>query len=322
MTVNPNQLGHIGVLMGGCSCEREISLKSGKAVFDALKNYGCHVSALDIASHREDAVLSLLRSPKIDVAFIALHGEFGEDGGIQSLLEKANIPYTGSGVSASRLAINKVLTQNTFKQNGIPVPEFEVFSKNSKINNAVFDRIKYFPVVVKPATQGSSIGITLVDNRKNLAAAIDKALEYDSEILIERYIEGKELTIGILGQTALPVVEIRPKNKFFDFTAKYQAGMTDYIIPAQISKEMTLKVQNAACEAHRVLGCRDFSRVDIVLDGEARFYVLEINTIPGFTATSLLPKAAKAAGIDFTELCLKLIALAYQRQKRPQASFA
>lgn len=317
-----NTLGHIGVLMGGCSSEREISLKSGKGVFTALKDYGCQVSALDITSQEESAILSLLKSAKIDVAFIALHGQLGEDGTIQAILEKANIPYTGSGVKASRIAINKITTQNLLKANHIPVAEYYIIKKGDAAVDKICKSIKNFPVVVKPANQGSSIGITLVESAKGLSTALEDAFRYDAEVLVERYIEGKELTVGILDEKALPVVEIRPKNKFFDFTAKYQAGMTEYIVPAEIPQDVSVKVQKAALAAHKAAGCSDMSRVDVMLDSQNNPFVLEINTIPGFTATSLLPKAAKADGLEFTGLCLKLVELAYRKQRKPQASLA
>lgn len=319
---NTTGFGHIGVLMGGYSSEREISLKSGKAIFEALKTHGCRVSPIDILLQDEEAILSLLMGSQIDVAFIALHGHLGEDGVIQSIIEKMNIPYTGSGVEASRLALNKVSAQAIFKKNQIPIPGYEVVSRGQRLNiDKLAGQIGRFPVVVKPSSQGSSIGIALVEDKRNLHEAIAKAFEYDGQVLIEQYIDGKELTVGILGQDSLPVIEIKPKAKFFDFTAKYQsAGATEYIVPAQLPKEVSVQVQKVAYQAHEALGCCDFSRVDVMLDKNNNSYILEVNTIPGFTATSLLPKAAMAAGMDFTQLCLKLVELAYKKQKRPQGS--
>lgn len=322
MSEDVSRLGHVGVLIGGCSSEREISLRSGKAIGDALKQGGCQVSALDIHFNDEGAIVSLLKNAKIDVAFIALHGQLGEDGVIQSILEKLHIPYAGSGVEASRLAINKISTQMIFQKNGIPVAGFQVVDEKEKQNlGAVMDKIKKFPVVVKPANQGSSIGIALAENKEGFLAALNDAFQYDKEILIEEYIEGRELTVGILDQTALPVIEIKPKRKFFDFTAKYQEGLTEYIIPAQLPADVTTRVQDLALRAHKVLGCLDLSRVDMMLDHFNNPFVLEINTIPGFTASSLLPKAAEAQGIDFTQLCLKIVGMAYRKQKKPQATF-
>lgn len=307
-----NQFGHIGVLMGGCSSEREISLKSGTAIYNALKNCGCHVSALDITSEDEGEILSLVKNAGIDVAFIALHGRLGEDGTIQSILEKAKIPYTGSGVAASRLALNKVSAQNVFKKNNIPIPDYVVIHKEDAGDpEKLLGRLSGLPVVVKPANQGSSIGISLVKDNPDLNAALKLAFQYDDEILVERYIVGRELTVGILDKTPLPVIEIKPKGTFFDFTSKYQPGMAEHIVPAAIPPQVARVVQDFALKAHQSLGCRHLSRVDVLLDKENHPYVIEINTIPGFTATSLLPDAAKHAGLDFAQLCLKLVGLAY-----------
>ena len=206
-----NRLGHIGVLMGGSSSEREISLRSGKAIFEALKQRGCQVSAIDINSSLEDAIISLLKNAAIDAAFIALHGQLGEDGVIQGILEKLKIPYSGSGVEASRLAISKVATQKRFRQNGIPVANFQVVEKNdAQAQKNTIEAIKNFPVVVKPSCQGSSIGITLVEKKENLWPALKEAFCYDHEVLVEEYIRGRELTVGILDDEALPVIEIKP----------------------------------------------------------------------------------------------------------------
>ena len=208
-------------------------------------------------------------------------------------------------------------SQKRLQENGIAVPDFQIFRKGAL---GGLEKVKSFPVVVKPSSQGSSIGITLVEKDEDLKAAIEEAVKYNEEVLVERYIEGKELTVGILDKKALPVIEIRPKHKFFDFTAKYQSGLTDYIIPAEIPPHIAEKIREMALKAHLVLGCADMSRVDVMLDKNNHPYILEINTIPGFTPTSLLPKAARAAGIDFTQLCLKLVELAYSKTKKPQTS--
>ena len=307
--------GRIGVLMGGYSSEREISLKSGKAVFEALHQYGCNVAALDIVSQDEKVIVDLIKTAHVEIAFIVLHGRLGEDGRIQSILEKMGILYVGSNAEASRRALDKTVAQQIFRENNIPVPENAVVGKGEKIKTAdILEKLNGLPVVVKPASEGSSIGVTLVDTAENLSDAVDNAFRYDDKVLIERYINGRALTVGILGQEALPVIEVRPKNKFFDFTSKYQSGMTDYIVPALLSRDVALRIQSIALKAHRVLGCSDFSRVDIMIDKEDCSYVLEVNTIPGFTSTSLLPKAAKVIGLDFTQLCLRLIGLACVRQ--------
>ncbi|MFA5059931.1 MAG: D-alanine--D-alanine ligase [Candidatus Omnitrophota bacterium] len=312
--VSSAALGRIGVLMGGYSSEREISLRSGRAILEALKNSGCSVEGIDIASHEKHVIVELIKKSSINVAFIALHGKLGEDGAIQQILEELKIPYTGSGVEASRLAINKAVSQNIFKKNNIPVPEHVIISGSIKASED--DLVKCLgglPVVVKPALEGSSIGITIVTDKAKLALALQEALKFGPDIIVERYVKGRELTVGILDDQALPVIEIKPQNPFFDFSAKYQAGTTQYLIPAPIAPELSRKVQEIALKAYQVLGCRHLSRVDVMIDAKDNPYVLEINTIPGFTSTSLLPKAAKISGIDFSQLCLRLVSLAYEK---------
>ncbi len=309
------RFGHIGVLMGGYSSEREISLKSGHAVFTALREAGCRASAMDITVQEEERIFQFIKESKIDVAFIALHGRLGEDGAIQAILEKAGIPYPGSGVEASRLAINKAKTLKMFKKKNIPVADHISLADESQLDIDAIVRSLSLPVVIKPSCEGSSIGISFVQQKEQLAVALATAFSYGNEVLVERYILGKELTVGILDQKPLPVVEICPKNNFFDFTSKYQSGMTEYKIPAQISPEETKRAQSVAMAAHEAIGCEDFSRVDLILDKEGNPFVLEINTIPGFTAMSLLPKAVQANGMDFTDLCLTLIRLAYEKKK-------
>lgn len=323
MSETAKQFGRVGVLMGGVSSEREISLKSGQAIVEALLRQGCQAVSLDIVDDEEERILSLLRESGIDVAFIALHGRLGEDGTIQSILEKANIPYTGSGVDASRLAINKVLAQNIFKKNGISIPSYVTLTKGDRFDvGAVVEKLKGYPVVVKPACEGSSIGISLANAKEELKDAVGYAWQYGDVVLLEQYIEGRELTVGIIGQEALPVVEIRPKCKFFDFEAKYTKGMTDYIVPAEIPKDVSERLQLVALRAHEALGCADLSRVDFMLDADLAYYILEVNTIPGFTATSLLPKAAQQQGISFDQLCFKLTKVAYGKKKENKGTGA
>ena len=311
-----SDLGHIGILMGGCSSEREISLKSGKAVYNALKEIGCNASSLVLESQDEKEVANLVGKAGIDLAFIALHGPFGEDGAIQTILEKIGIPYTGSDPKASQRAIDKVVTQTLLRDNGLPVADFVIFSKQDKKSAPNIGKIKKFPVVVKPAREGSSIGITLVQAKKDLEKAMEAAFAYGPEILIEQYIKGREMTVGILANEALPIVEIKTKAKFFDFQAKYQNPTTEYVVPAELPSEATREIQQVALKAYRLIGCSDFSRIDFMLDAKNNPFVLEINTIPGFTATSLLPKAAAAAGYTFSALCLKIIQLAYIKKVR------
>lgn len=307
------KIGKIGVLMGGPSSEREISLKSGKAVFQSLQSAGIDVVAIDIKTEDVAENLRLLKASRIDCAFLALHGWFGEDGQIQAILEELKMPYTGSGPQASRTAMDKTASREVFLKADLTIPRCKILEKSK-------GRVKDFnleqfglPLVVKPASQGSSVGLSIIDQHGQFSTALDLAFQYDEKVLIEEYIPGRELTVGILHEQALPLIEIMPKNRFFDFQAKYQSGMSEYIVPAQLPKAIAELVQAKAMLAHKILGCRDFSRVDIILRQDNTPFVLEVNTIPGFTETSLLPKAARASGIDFVELCVKLIELAYEK---------
>ncbi|MCX5712799.1 MAG: D-alanine--D-alanine ligase [Candidatus Omnitrophica bacterium] len=290
-----------------------MSLKSGRAVLESLSRLGLDAAAIDIKTDRYEDNARLLKSRDIDCAFVALHGKFGEDGGIQEILDDLNIPYTGSGVSASRLAMDKIASRRIFQVYGLSVPGYEILNKFFYNKN----RYKYhkfnFPLVVKPATNGSSIGLSIVEKPGLLDKAIKLAFDYDDNIILEEYIKGRELTVAILNDKALPVIEIVPKRKFFDYQAKYKYGLTEYLVPAPLSDGVKKKVQLCALKAHRILGCFGCSRVDIMLDDRSRAYVLEVNTIPGLTQTSLLPKAASKAGIDFAQLVLKLVGLAYAK---------
>jgi len=302
----------LGVLMGGYSSEREISLKSGRAISQALKEAGYKVTNIDITERNQEKILTQILEADIDIAFIALHGQLGEDGTIQTILEKAGIPYTGSGIEASRSAINKITTKELLKNNGIAVPRFIKVGTHPTFLNFNLKKVGCVPTfplpwVVKPVYEGSSIGISLVTKMEELENAIKIASQYGTEILCEEYIKGRELTVGILDQTPLPVIEICPTKSFFDFTAKYNKGMTEYIVPAKLSDTAVCSLQEAALKVHNIAGCKDFSRVDFILSEEGIPYVLEINTIPGFTETSLLPMAAKCVGINFQQLCQQLV---------------
>jgi D-alanine-D-alanine ligase len=307
--------GRVGVLMGGPSSERGISLKSGKAVLSALKNSGVEALGIDILTDNKEENIRLLNDYNLNCAFIALHGRFGEDGQIQEILEQVGLPYTGSGVTASRLAMDKIGALRIFKAGKLCVPRSQSLDKTSYNKNKDFKNELGLPLVVKPANHGSSIGLSIVELKQDLSAAINLAFQFDERIVIEEYISGRELTAGVLDEKPLPVIEIVPKRKFFDFEAKYQAGLTDYIIPAPLKAEISEKVQRAALEAHKLLGCFGCSRTDIILNKDNLAFVLETNTIPGMTATSLLPKAAGILGIDFNQLCLKLLELAYEKEK-------
>jgi D-alanine-D-alanine ligase len=307
------KLGRIGVLMGGPSAEREISLQSGEAVYTALKDIGADVSKLDITSDSQRETHDLISNNNIDIAFIALHGPFGEDGRIQNILQGLGMPYTGSGPRASFLAMDKIASRQIFVRLGLKVPASQFIDKNIYQNTD--NLFAGFPLVVKPATQGSSIGLSIVDNKEDLLKALDLAFQYDERVIVERYIGGREITVGILAEKPLPVIEIVPKNRFFDFQAKYQKGLTDYIVPANLPAEVKRIAQRSALLAHKSLGCFGCSRVDMILDQNNKVVVLEVNTIPGLTQTSLLPKAAKVVGIEFPDLVLRLLELAHAKKK-------
>ncbi|MBM7624384.1 D-alanine--D-alanine ligase family protein [Sporohalobacter salinus] len=307
----------VAVIRGGRSKERDISLKTGKAVYKALKSKGVDVIALD---PEEENFYQKLTDKDIDVAFIALHGRYGEDGTIQGLFEMMDIPYAGSGVLSSSLAMDKVVSKKIFKQEGILTPEFKVLNRESwkQQSQKLLSELKAefnFPLVVKPALEGSSLGLSIIKKKENLAKAVDEAFEYDSEILIEKYIEGKEITVGILGNqdlVVLPIIEIKPKNGVYDFEAKYTKGMTEFIIPARLEEEIYNWAQEMANKAYKVLKCSGMARVDLIVSKEGKPYVLEVNTIPGMTETSLLPQAAKAAEIEFPDLVLKILEYAVE----------
>lgn len=296
----------IGVFSGGDSSEREISLRSGKAVGEALTRSGLSVLTVDPGNRRQtEAAFS-----KIDLAFLALHGRGGEDGTIQEKLEKAGIPYVGSGPRGSRLAFQKIEAKKRFRRSQIPTPCWRTFERKS------WRALEKFPIpfFVKPVAEGSSIGVFLVEDFRESAEKIIRALEKYPLLFAEEKIEGREFTVGILGTRALPVVELRPKGKFYDYRSKYTPGRTEYRVPAPISEVWRKRFQGLALRVHRILGLRDFSRVDLIADSQGRPYILEANTIPGFTALSLLPKAAREAGISFDELCLRLVKMAWRRR--------
>ena len=295
----------IGILMGGFSSEREVSLKSGQAVEKALSGLGYQVINIDFNDVPE--LTRKLRAVNVECIFNALHGRFGEDGGVQEILDKLEIPYTGSGAVASRMAMDKIASRKIFETNHIPVPEYIVLNKKTSKEHGLNLE---FPLVVKPAHEGSSIGLSIIEDPAALFIAFKSAFAFDQEIIVEKYIKGREITVGIIDENPLPVIEIVTKNKFYDFQSKYTPGMTDYIVPADLPDELACFAQDTALKAHKILGCRCFSRVDIMLDLNQCPVVLEVNTIPGFTRTSLLPKAAAASGIDFPCLCRMMIALA------------
>ena len=301
--------GTVGVILGGPSLEREVSLSTGKAIARALRERGHNV----IEIGRNGSIEKDIVARRIDIAFIALHGRYGEDGTIQKFLEDVGVPYTGSGPLASSCAFDKAVSKSIFIENGVPTPEYILIESKDKNILEEIERKFSFPMVIKPIDSGSSIGLSIVKESKDFNMAFDKAFERNSRIIIEQYIHGEEITVGILDETPLPVIHIIPKIGHYSYEAKYIKGMTEYIVPAELPQELYKKVQCIGLKAHNILGCRDFSRVDMRLDPFGHPMVLEVNTIPGFTETSLLPKAAKAIGIKFGNLCERILTMAWER---------
>lgn len=297
----------VAVLMGGISGEREVSLRSGAAVADALREGGYQVLEVDVGPAAAEQLVSL--RGEIDVAFIALHGRLGEDGTVQGLLELLGIPYTGSGVLASALAMDKRMSKRIFRSQGIPVAEDVVVSA-AEIEAAGIRKVAEgialdlgFPCMVKPNREGSTLGSAKATNTDELESALRGALAYDDLLLVEKFIEGRELTVGLIGEgpEALPVLEVVASKGFYDYECKYTCGMTEYLVPAPISDNLAGELQRLAVRAHRALGCEGVSRVDFMVDDKQNIYCLEINTIPGMTELSLVPKAAAAAGYSFRD---------------------
>ena len=297
----------IGVLAGGISSEREISLKTGRNIFESLKRSGYNAEFIDV----RDDLLEKVRF--VDIAFLALHGRYGEDGTVQGMLELLKIPYTGSGVLSSAVVLDKILSKKIFIQENIPTPPFIELDLNGPMPE--LDSLKEdiemktgYPLVVKPNSEGSTIGIRTVYEPSRLETGIKEAARYDKRILLEKYIKGRELTVGIIGlePETLPIIEIKPKSGFFDFDSKYKSDLTEYIIPADIGKKAAENIMKISMDCHKILGCSGISRVDFILNGEGIPYVLEINTMPGMTSTSLVPMAADAAGINF-DLLIEII---------------
>lgn len=286
----------IGVLMGGTSEEREISLKTGRAVLGALLEKGYRAVAVDAGRD----LAGKLGAGKIEVAFIALHGRFGEDGCVQGLLEVMGIPYTGSGVRASAMAMDKAVAKKLMEWHGVSTPRSLVHDGKRAVTLRP-------PLVVKPACQGSAIGVSIVKSRSGLKKALELAGSFGGGVLVEKYIEGREITIGILDGAVLPTIEIRPRKGFYDYKAKYTKGMTDFLVPAPIAKAVDKRAAREALAAYRALGCRGAARVDLMLAKNGTPYVLEVNTVPGMTELSLLPRAAEAAGMDYPALVEEIL---------------
>ncbi len=294
----------IGVLLGGPSSEQEISKKTGAAILAALKRQGYNAVSLEVT----DTVGDLLRQHSIDVAFIALHGSPGEDGTIQGMLEILRIPYTGSGVLASALSLNKVAAKKIFFYHGLPTPAFQSFrAEKNELRHMQTQLTIPLPCVIKPADEGSTLGVNIVEEKSQIMEALKKAHQQSREILIETFIPGRELTVGVLNDFPLPIVEIKPKGGFYDYKSKYTHGETEYIVSPDILSRQADELKDLAVMACHVLGCKNVARVDFILDANGSPFILEVNTIPGMTETSLLPMAAKQAGINFDHLVEKIL---------------
>ena len=298
---------HIIVLMGGPSAEAEVSRRTGAAIAEALITKGYHVSTLELNPR---TVLQDIENLKGDVVFNAIHGRYGEDGALQGLLEMAEIPYTGSGIMAHSVGMNKKVSKDVFKGAQIPTAEAVSYNGNLQSKEDIIKDIEAkfsLPVVLKPATQGSSIGVTIVKEQGQLAKAVTEALTYDPILVVEQYLNGREFTVSVLDGKALAIIEIRPHSGEYDYTSKYTAGATDYLVPAPTSDTMTKEMQAIGELVYREVQASGAIRVDVMTDDKDNMYVLEYNTIPGMTATSLVPKAAREVGIDFPELCEKIL---------------
>ena len=306
---------NLALLSGGISSEREVSLNSGDQVFEALDKDKYNILRYDPKTDLERLIAD---APRIDAALIILHGPYGEDGTVQGLLDLLRIPYQGSGVLGSAVAMDKVASKHLYEKAGIPTPPYLVLQNGSDVNLDTCASRFGFPMVVKPVAGGSSVGMSIVRSESDFQPALDIAIAEDNTVLVEPYIEGIELTVGVIGNRdleAFPVIEIVPDDahEFFDYEAKYSAGITEEICPARIDAEMTRKAQSYAKLAHRALFCKGYSRTDMILK-DRDIYVLETNTIPGMTATSLLPQAAKAAGLNFSQLLDRLIELSLEEK--------
>jgi D-alanine-D-alanine ligase len=299
----------IAVLMGGPGSERDVSLATGRGVSKALRSLGVEVVDVDV----RDRNFSLPNN--VDLAFLTIHGTFGEDGQLQKILEDRGIPYTGDGVGQSRIAFDKICSKEKFRQRSVATPEWEVVHSGQRPKISP-------PLVVKPPREGSTVGVVIVRNERQLDSSMTEAAKYDRTLLIEKFVSGRELTIGILGDQALPILEIIPKGGFYDFNNKYPflnpqaGGGAEHVCPAKIDAEKTKQIQELALRAFRALGLKVYARVDIILSKSGEPFVLEVNTIPGMTEASLLPEAAAAAGINYLDLCVRIIELSRARMER------
>lgn len=295
----------IGVFRGGVAVEREVSLESGLAVRDALVRKGYDVVDCVIDSAQKEHIANIIKTNNINFVFIVIHGEFGEDGQLQSILDELGVRYTGSGPKASENAMDKIKTHEILEDHDIVMPAYKV------INSIEDVRKVKLPCVVKAHCAGSSIGVFLVNTEEELKKALDQALEISCKVLVEEFIQGREFTIGIMNDEVLPVVEISPKADFYDYQSKYVADDTGFIVPAQLDENITKMLQTIALSTYNALGCSGAARVDILLDSRAQAYVLELNSIPGMTSHSLLPLAAAKTGLSFDDLCARIVQLTF-----------
>ena len=304
----------VAVLKGGPSLERQVSLRSGARVEDALQRLGHDVVAIDVGAD----LIERLETVRPDVAFLALHGRGGEDGTVQELLDITGIPYTGSGVLACMRSVDKVLVKHLLQEAGLPTPDFFAFSETAFKELGAADALPAieerlaFPIVVKPAAQGSALGVKFARTPQDVPAALVAAFSYDSRVLLERHVDGRDVAVSVLDGRPLPVVEAVPREEhFYDFESRYEIGRTDFVCPADLTEECTARTQELALATYELLGCRGFARVDLMIeDGTGEPQVLEVNAIPGLTETSLLPMAAEAAGISFDDLIARIVDLA------------
>jgi D-alanine-D-alanine ligase len=323
---------NVALLVGGVSSERKVSKATGKSIYSALKNLNYNVTVIDPAyglSQPEDVELffgaddifplsarnyiDIVNSAlfdDVDVAFLALHGKWGEDGRIQSLLEMRNLKYTGSGVLSSSLAMNKFMTKIMFQHYDVRTPRWFIVSRDGNDADLIKKKIEKFfgfPCVIKPNDEGSTVGISICREPDSLAEAVERAFEYSENVLIEEFIPGREITVGILENRALPALEIIPCSGFYDYESKYTSGKSDYIVPAEIPENVARHIQSQALLAYNSVGCRQYARIDFRMTGDFKSYCLEVNTLPGMTSTSLFPKMANAVGISFEELIDRIV---------------
>ncbi|MDY0135774.1 MAG: D-alanine--D-alanine ligase [Thiomicrospira sp.] len=293
--------GKVAVLMGGVAAEREVSLRSGRAVEQALLNAGVDAKAIDVTDLSQLVEVSRL----YDRAFIALHGRWGEDGQVQAILQSLNMPFTGSGMAASALAMDKLRTKWLWRGAGLPTPNFNVVSRYQPLS--VQDFALDFPLMVKPCHEGSSIGMRKVHDWAALEAAVAYAQEFDDEVLIEQWIEGREFTVGFVDGQLLPTIELKTTHEFYDYSAKYQANDTQYLCPCEIDAALQAQLNDLTRRGFEVLGARGWGRMDFMVDANQQAWLIELNTVPGMTDHSLVPKAARVAGMSFEQLVVRIL---------------